>query len=245
MKAIILCAGLGGRLRPLTENVPKCLLDAGGISILERCLESLDAAGVSEAVLVTGYKSELVERTALRALPGRVSFVHNDDFANTNTAFSLNLALKNMDDDFILVNGDVLFDRTILDDLVRHPDRNCLVVDRDAALDREEVKVIAPDGRVEKVGKDLDPRKCAGEAIGLNKIGRELIPDLVGIFDGLELRGEVSHYFEKGIDVVCEGDGTDDHRFGVLPTRRRSWVEIDTLEDYEHAVRKVAPGLRR
>ncbi len=243
MKAVILCAGVGGRLRPLTEDRPKCLVDVGGKAILESCLASLEAAHISEVVLVTGYKSEFVERLALDRCRTRPIFVYNGEYARTNTAVSLNLALKRMDSDFVLVNGDVLFDRGILDDLLRHPSRNCLAVDQDAALDREEVKVIARDGRVEKIGKDADPVLSLGEAIGLNKIGRDLIPELVAIYDELEGRGELGHYFEKGFDEICGRDGTDGRGFGVVLTGRRPWVEIDTLEDYEHAVRDIAPML--
>jgi choline kinase len=245
MKAIILCAGRGARLQPLTEDLPKCLLEVGGTSILERCLENLGAAGITDVVLVTGYKHELVERVARERCRARVSFVRNDEFARTNTAVSLNLALKDMDSDFILVNGDVLFDRAILEDLILHPDRNCVVVDPDVALDHEEVKVIAADGRLENIGKGADPAKSLGEAIGLNKIGRDTIADLVSIFDELEARGEVGHYFEKGFDVICGRGGADGRPFGISLTNRRPWAEIDTPEDYEYARREVAPRLRR
>jgi choline kinase len=245
MKAVILCAGVGGRLRPLTEDRPKCLVEVGGRTILESCLANLEAGGIDEVVIVTGYKSELLERLALDKCRTRVTFVHNEGYARTNTAVSLNLALKGMDSDFVLINGDVLFDRGILDDLLRDPVRNCLAVDPDVALDGEEVKVIARDGRVEKVGKDADPARSLGEAIGLNKIGRGLIPELVAIYNGLEKKGEVGHYFEKGFDVICGRGGADGLAFGVCLTARRPWVEIDTFEDYEYAVREIAPRLRR
>lgn len=245
MKAVVLCAGVGGRLRPLTEDRPKCLVEVGGRTILESCLVNLEAAGIVEVVLVTGYMSDLVERHALERSRARVTFVRNPEYARTNTAVSLNLALKGMDSDFVLVNGDVLFDRGILDDLLRHPSRNCLAVDPDIPLDGEEVKVVVRDGRVEKVGKDADPSLSLGEAIGLNKIGRELVPDLAAVYDGLEGRGELGHYFEKGFDEICGSNGTGRSAFGVVLTGRRPWVEIDTLEDYEYAVREIAPRLGR
>ncbi len=176
MKAVVLCAGVGRRLRPLTEERPKCLIEVGGRTILESCLANLEAAGIVDVVLVTGYMSELVERHALERSRARVTFVRNEEFASTNTAVSLNLALKGMDSDFVLVNGDVLFDRGILEDLLCHPSRNCLAVDPDISLGGEEVKVVVRDGRVEKVGKDADPALSLGEAIGLNKIGLDTRP---------------------------------------------------------------------
>ena len=245
MKAVVLCAGVGRRLRPLTEVTPKCLVEVGGRSILGSCLANLEAAGILDVVLVTGYMSELVERCARERAGTRVTFVRNEEFASTNTAVSLNLALKGMDSDFVLVNGDVLFDRGILEDLLRHPSRHCLAVDPDISLGGEEVKVVVRAGRVEKVGKDADPALSLGEAIGLNKIGLDLVPDLAAVYDGLERRGEVGHYFEKGFDEICGREGAGGHAFGVVLTGGRPWVEIDTLEDYEYAVREIAPRLGR
>ena len=245
MKGVVLCAGVGRRLRPLTDDRPKCLVEVGGRSILESCLANLEAAGIVEVVLVTGYRSDLVERHVRERSRARVTFVRNEDFAGTNTAVSLNLALEGMDSDFALVNGDVLFDRGILDDLLRHPSRHCLAVDPDISLGEEEVKVVVRDGRVVKVGKDADPALSLGEAIGLNKIGLDIVPELVAVYAGLERREELGHYFEKGFDEICGKGGAGGHAFGVALTGRRPWVEIDTLEDYEYAVKEIAPRLGR
>ena len=242
MKAIILCAGRGGRLRPLTDDGPKCLLKFGQQTILECCLENLKTSGIYDAVLVTGYKKELVESLVRERSYDRISFVDNKNYARTNTAFSLNLALKAMDDDFILINGDLLFEKSILEDLVRHPDLNCIAVDSDIPLDEEEIKVIASDGHVEKISKELDPGKSLGEAIGLYKIHRGLIADLVRIYDRLEARGEFHHFFEKGFERICELGGKG-RSFGIAFTRRRPWAEIDTIEDFEYAKREIFPRI--
>jgi choline kinase len=244
MKAIILCAGMGGRLRPLTENRPKCLLTFSGRTILECGLENFAAAGIDDVVLVTGYRRDLVETLAREKAGGRVSFVYNGRYAETNTAASLNLALKVMDDDFILANGDVLFDASILNDLVRSPAAHVIAVDAAIKLDWEEVKVVAPDSRVEKIGKELDPRECLGEAIGLNKVGRGLIPDLRTIYDELERKGETRHFFEVAFDRICRAESGQGRDFRVVLTRGRPWAEIDTLEDFEYARREIYPRLR-
>jgi choline kinase len=244
MTAIVLCAGRGKRLRPLTSDRPKCLLSFGSRTILECCLENVQAAGIRDVVLVTGYKEERIERFIRNRALGEVTCVYNDRYDRTNTAVSLHLALKVIDDDFILINGDVLFDRGILVDLIRHPAPHCVVVDTGMSLDHEEIKVMARNGRVEKISKELDPKLSLGEAIGLYKVGRILIPDLISIFDGLERRGEDHHFFEKGFERVCE-EGGDGRFFGLLPTSGRPWVEIDTHEDLDYARREIFPRLCR
>ncbi|MHB8054739.1 MAG: phosphocholine cytidylyltransferase family protein [Candidatus Aminicenantales bacterium] len=242
-QGIVLCAGRGGRLRPYTDDTPKCLLSFGGKTILERCLDGLRAGGVGDIVLVTGYHREMIERfVAERGYPG-IAYVVNDAYDHTNTAVSLNLALKRVASDVIVVNGDVLFDPSILSDLVALPVSHGAAVDADISLDGEEIKVIVRGGRIVKIGKDLDPRECFGEAIGLYKIGREAIGDLIRIYDGLEAKGEIRHFFEKGFDLLQENGRDDRAAFGVFLTGGRPWVEIDTVEDYRYAERDIAPKL--
>jgi len=230
MKAVILCAGTGKRLFPLTKDKPKCLLKFGERTILERIIDDLKACGTEELFLVVGFHRERIEHLVeVRGYDG-IRFVVNERYASTNTAFSLNLALKHMDSDFILINGDMLFDGEILEDLIRHPEKNCVVVDNTKASHEEEVKVTVSDNRIKDISKEIDPDCCAGEAIGINKISAEAVRELSLIFTELEQKQEYQHFFEKGIEEFCANHG----RFGFLLTER-PWVEIDCPADFEYA----------
>ncbi|MBM3312466.1 MAG: phosphocholine cytidylyltransferase family protein [Candidatus Aminicenantes bacterium] len=241
---VILCAGRGARLGALAEGRPKCLLPLAGRPILEWSLRNFRAAGIQEVVLVTGFRRDLVERFLAERAEEGVTCVQNDRYSATNTAFSFNLALRVLNTNIVLVNGDVLYDQTILEDLVLHPAANCVAVDTDVPLQAEEVKVVVRDGRVAEIGKDLDPGRCQGEAIGLYKVGRGLIADLRRIFDGLETRGEFGHFFEMGFERICAEGGNGARAFSVAPTAGRAWAEIDTPEDLAYAQRQVAPRLQ-
>jgi choline kinase len=127
--------------------------------------------------------------------------------------------------------------------LIRHPQKNCIVVDADILLNQEEIKVIAQNGHVEKISKELDPQRSLGEAIGLYKISRVLIPDLIRLYDGLEEGGELHHFFEKGFDKICMDGGGENRLFGISFTQRRPWVEIDTIEDFDYARREIFPRI--
>ena len=240
-QAVVLCAGRGGRLRPRTDDLPKCLLKVGGREILDRCLDNLRRCGIERTILVTGYKAEMIEAFVRTGGWEGVRFVSNPDFASTNTAVSLRLALQGISSGVILINGDVLFHPGLLADLLASPEANGVVIDRDIALNTEEVKVVARGGHVVRIGKDVDPAECAGEAIGIYKIGGETLPDLLLALAALEERGERMHYFEKGFEMVC-GDGRG-RTFGLVGTDGRPWVEIDTPEDFAHAEHSVAPRL--
>jgi choline kinase len=244
VRAIILCAGRGERLRPLTDNRPKCLLEVGGRTILDRCLSALKSAGLADILIVTGYRAEMVEAEARRCLPSGTAFVPNPAYGETNTAVSLRIALAaSPGRDCVQVNGDVLFDPTLLDDLLGCRGSNLVVVDDMGSPAAEEVKVTARDGRVVRIGKSLAPSACLGEAIGLNRIGAAAAAELVRIYEELESRGERNHFFEVGIDRLAETDGGR-HTFGLILTGGRPWIEIDTPEDYEHARRRIVPHLR-
>jgi choline kinase len=242
-QGIVLCAGRGGRLSPLTDALPKCLLTFDGRTILERCLDGLRAAGVGEIFLVVGYRRELIENFIRDHGYTGVTFVVNEDFAQTNTAVSLNLALKRTSSDVVVVNGDVLFDQGILTDLVSLPVAHGAAIDADIPLDGEEVKVIVRGDRIVRIGKDLVPKDSLGEAIGLYKIGREAVPDLIRVYDDLEKKRERQHFFEKGFDLLSGRKEGGASAFGIFLTRGRPWVEIDTIEDFRHAERDIAPRL--
>ena len=241
---VILCAGRGARLGDLTAGRPKCLLPLAGRTILEWSLMNLRAAGIGDVVLVTGFRRDLIEEFLAERAEAGVTCVQNDRYATTNTAVSFNLAIRVLDRDILLANGDVLYDPAILEDLVRHPAANCVAVDTDVPLEAEEVKVVVRDGRVAEIGKDIDPGRCQGEAIGLYKVGRGLIGDLRRIYDDLEGQGQLGHFFEKGFERICAEGGNGGRAFSVAPTAGRAWAEIDTPEDLLYAQRQVAPRLR-
>jgi choline kinase len=105
--AIILAAGRGGRLGPLTAEKPKCLLRVGTGSLLDHQLDALRVNGVESVVVVAGYCAEAVEAE----LAGRASLLLNPRHAETNSLYSLWLARQHAQDGFVLLNADVLFDR--------------------------------------------------------------------------------------------------------------------------------------
>lgn len=127
--AIILAAGLGSRLKENTRERPKCLVEVSGHPILERMLQHLDALGVKRVTLVVGYLHEEIRAFVAQWLAGRteglrVDFVHNPDYAQTGSVYSLNLALDAADarreqDDLLLIEGDVVIDRDLLASLLQ------------------------------------------------------------------------------------------------------------------------------
>ncbi len=116
MKGIILAAGKGSRLNGTIGDKPKCLLRVGGQTLVERQIEALRAAGITDIVVVVGCQSDHVKR----ACGKRITYIDNTRFAQTNSLYSLWMARPLLYDGFVVMNCDVLFHPQMLTDLVHH-----------------------------------------------------------------------------------------------------------------------------
>ena len=172
MKAIVLNAGYGGRLRPATDGLPKCLLrvDADH-SVLEVQLRTLARCGIRHVTIMIGYEAEKIEHFIAThpIAPLTVQTRYNPFFATTNTAVTCWLAIRDMTEDFILLNGDTLFDAEILRRVLAAPEAPLVMaIDQKPSYDADDMKVrLTTGGRLKAVGKSLPESKIDGESIGL------------------------------------------------------------------------------
>src|SRR3954468_24827032 len=191
MKGIILAAGKGSRLNGAAGDKPKCLVEAGGVTLLERQIHTLERAGVEDITVVVGCQADRV-----RARCGqRVSYVENTRFAETNSLFSLWMARALLYEGFVVLNCDVLFHPVLLEDLLssRYEDA-LLLAYREAdqpAFGDEEMKVKVRCGRVIDMSKTMAPEEADGENLGIVKFGPAGAAELVTIMDGLVAAGNV------------------------------------------------------
>jgi len=173
MKAIILAAGVGSRIRPMTDSRPKCLLRIGGVTILERMISHIQSCGIRDVIFVLGYCQEQIKEAVETKFPElNAHFVTNNHYSKTNTGFSLMLAKDFIKDStFVKFDADVVFEKAILKKLIECNHANCLCVDKNIHLDVEEIKVmINSQNRVLKASKTVNSKEAAGESIGIEKI---------------------------------------------------------------------------
>jgi len=168
VKAIILSAGQGSRLGHLVDDRPKCLIDFNGRSLLDRQLNALDANGVGEAVVVTGFHDELIDR-ALAARSGgpSVRTIFNPFFKVADNTGSLFMAREELTGDCLVWNGDTLVSRALMKRVVEN-DRGgiCVTIDRKPSYDDDDMKVVEAGGLLKAIGKRL-PKGYNAESIGL------------------------------------------------------------------------------
>ena len=238
MRAIILSAGQGRRLFPVTRDLPKCLVPVDGErSVLEVQLRELSAHGVAEAVVMGGYGIEKVERFAAGlAIPKlRVRVRYNPFFDQADNLITAWLASRDFEGDCILLNGDTLFEGGVVERLVASPPSPVtIVVNAKPAYDDDDMKVRIEGGLVRAIGKDLDPVGASGEAIGMTLLRGDGARALRDAFEQLVRRfGQQRAYYTTAIGELAR-------RELVRPCEMTGlwWGEIDSLEDLE-SVRKA------
>jgi choline kinase len=238
---MVLAAGAGRRLGPETADLPKTLLPVRGEdTILDIALANLAAAGLEEAVVVTGYAFERIEERvpALSERHGlRVETLYNPKALEWNNAYSLWCAREHFARGVLLANGDTVHpasvEHTLLDGRDGH--ELLIAVDQSKPLGAEEMKVHVSDaGMLERINKNLDPASAHGEYIGLTLIEPGAAEPLA---DALQTTFERDPqlYYEDGFQEYADRGG----RIGIAPIGEVAWVEVDDASDLARA-REVA-----
>ena len=172
MDALILAAGRGTRMGQI--DIPKCLLDIGGTSIINNQIKNFKNAGINRIFIVTGYNSELIHSH----LNGDFIFLHNSDYANTNNLHSVWAAKDSLDDDFICVYGDLLFHKEILENCIQNDNDICLVIEKNVRSETMKVKI--ENNLIVEVNKSISQDLADGNFIGMAKFKKSMIPVLFG-----------------------------------------------------------------
>ncbi len=241
MIGVILAAGMAKRLRPLTDNSPKCLLRVGERCLLQRTVDALIAGGVSELVVVTGYLREMIENFLKEHYPQlKITFINNPDYATTNNIYSLWLAIEIVGGkDFILLDSDILFDPAIVARMLRQESTSLAVNAHE--LGDEEIKVIVDEAQnVVELSKTCSPTKAIGESVGIEVIKADYSAALTD-----ELNTMIRHeglcdvFYELAFERLV-GQGK---MFKAVDTTDLFSIELDTVDDFENAQRTIPSHL--
>ena len=237
MKAIILAAGVGNRLGDSSEGRPKCLLEIGGRTLIERTLQCLAELGVGPVVIVVGHQAELIRAEVTGKLPQLdLRFVTNEQFTR-GSILSLWSAREYLDEDFLLMDADVLYHREILSRLVETSHANAFLVDRNFADDGEAMVAAARDGRMVAFERGLsEPCDFCGESVGFFRISGDVVSSLLEAIRGYLDRGDLDAHYEAALLDVLKI-----HPFGYEDVTGLPWIEIDFPEDVERAHREILP----
>ncbi len=228
MKAVILAAGVGSRLRPLTDNVPKCMIEVNGIKIIDRQIKNLVLNGIMDIVIITGYQSRILE-SYVKQKYSSVKCIENARYSETNNMYSLFLAYDYLkDDDFMILNADVYFDSGIIGGMINHPFSNSIACDTNVYIE-ESMKVTMSES-IQHISKQISKSEYYAVSIDIYKISSESAKSLFKVMTEFicEQKNE-NLWTEVALDKIFKIE-----KFMPYLIKGR-WLEIDNHADLEQA----------
>jgi choline kinase len=245
MKTILLAAGIGQRLGEITGDKPKCLLKFGGISLLQRHLATLHYYGITGIIIVTGYQSNLIEQEVYNNDDANlIKIIHNPAYEK-GSIISMLIGLEALatDNDFLLMDADVLYDHRIIERLIRTDHKNCFLLDRNFEPGEEPVKLCVRDGQLIEFRKKIDDNlhfDFQGESVGFFRFSKATADGLIQSAKDYLKRGEDKQPYEECIrDLLLSNPDS----FGFEDITGLNWIEIDFPEDVGKAKNNILPNI--
>lgn len=228
MKALIMAAGKGTRISRYISNKPKCTVDIGNIPLIENTIKELKSKGINDIAMVLGYRGEVIEE-ALKDYD--IKFYYNYFFDVTNSIVSTWVAKDFLDDDVIIMNGDVFFETSMLDQIMNETLDPVLFCDN-TRKEEADYKFYYEDNRLVKYGKDLKGEEITGEYIGIAKLSKEFLHTFKEQLDNLVKSQQHSIWWENVLYSLC-----DKQDIYVKDVCGKFWAEVDFVEDYERILK--------
>ena len=241
MKAVILAAGQGTRIRSVHGERPKCLIEVDESTILDHQLEALSMAGIDEVAIVVGYEKEQIinhVKQGTGSYGQTIQFIENPAFAITNNIYSLWLAEEWIHgESFVCLNADVIFDPEVLSSAVRSNAPISMIVD---PLWRDEtMKVIIAGNRVLRMSKKISREDFSGTYIGITVFHQSIHEKFLARMDRLISGGRVNEFFNVAVQELAD-EGV---HVGFTSTDGLPWAEIDDPLDLSFAQQSIFPHL--
>lgn len=234
MKALILAAGLGTRLAPITNDRPKSLVAVNGKPILMKQIENLYENGITDITIVSGYKASILEKEVHELYP-EIKLIESVDYATTNNMYSAYIAREVIGDNgFIMMNADVYYDGSVIKALLENKAENAIVTDIGTYIE-ESMKVIEVEGRLVRISKTITPEEALGTSIDVYKFSQK---------GGKAFFAKCAEYIEEKKDLkmwseVALNDILPEVLFKACPLKGR-WLEIDNHDDLAAAEKLFA-----
>ena len=221
------------RLRPLTDTKPKCLLEVGGKTLLQRTVDAMAATGITEFVVVTGYRANMIRDFLTAHYPQyTIHFLDNADYEHNNNIYSLWMAGQIVRGKvFLLMDSDILCDPKAVAEVARQ-EEPALALNRHE-LGEEEMKIVVDnDNRITEISKTCRVEDAVGESVGIEKMTADYSKALFCELDQMIVKeGLIDIFYERAFErLIPQG-----HTFKVIDTTHYFSYELDTPEDFERA----------
>ena len=225
MKAIIMAAGVGKRLQSLNINKPKCLIAVGSTTLIRRSVNLLVSKGISDITVIVGFKGHLIRNE----LNNDVAYFENPDFHSTNSIKSLWYAKDLLEDNVLLLNGDLYYEHVILDYAINQTNPVVMLADS-TRIDNADYRFSFSGDQINQFGKHLTNHETDGEYVGIVRIDQSFIKTFKDALEEMIISGKSNIWWEDVLYSFIE-KRIPIHYFDVAGT---FWSEVDTLQDYNY-----------
>ncbi len=229
MKALILAAGIGSRLAPITDNIPKALIPVNGKPIIINQIENLRKCGIEDITVISGYKSDIIKLEINNNFEN-IKIIESKDYLTTNNMYSAYLAKDVIgESDFIMMNADVFCDLSVIKSLIDFDNDDAIIVDEGNYI-TESMKVVLSDGKLVEISKEIPEYRSWGCSIDIYKFSKQ---------SGMQFFNKCAEYINEKNEMkkwseVALNDILPFCDFKPCPLNGR-WFEIDDLKDLKSA----------
>ncbi len=235
MKAVILSAGLGTRIRPLTNKIPKCLIEIGGKTLIKRQVDALKICGIKDIFVVVGGSGECWREENYEKIKSvNVNTITNPHNLKTKNTFSLRLAIKSMRaDDILVIDGDLLFSKNLIRDVVKSKKNLILSKESYVKNDPRNKIIIDNSGKVTEMGKDISKEKLILPYFVYGALIKIKKDDFYTFKAVVEDEVYEKSALDKVINVLCE-------RLDLYKITDNRWVNINNMGELKEAEEMVS-----
>lgn len=241
MKAVILAAGMGLRLKFLTKNIPKPFLIIDGKPLIIRSLDNLNNIGIREAIIVVGYLEDFIKKNIGKSYKNiKITYISNPDYSSTGSMYSLSQTEGIIDDKIFLIEGDLLYEKKALVSLINSTESNEILVAPLSGSGDEVYICVNKSNELINLGKNIENKHDSiGELVGITKLSLDFLLHLYKKAKEDYRREEKLYHYEEVIFKLSE----------TYPIKCKliddlNWIEIDTEKDLSRAIKIVYPKIK-
>ncbi len=241
MKAVILAAGMGTRIRPLTDDKPKTFLEIENVPLIIRSLDNLNAVGIREVIIVVGYMQDyFIKRLGTSYKNLKISYIINKEYSKTGSMYSLSQTKGKISDNILLLESDLVYEKRALVSLIDSPEPNEILVASLSGSGDEVYICVNEKNELINLGKKIAEKyKAIGELVGISKLSLDFLNKLYDKADQDYKREEKNFHYEEVIFALSKT-----HPIKCKLLKDLTWIEIDNITDYNRAKEKIYPKIK-
>ena len=239
MKSIILVAGIGERFKEL--KIPKSLLLIGQKTLIQHTLTALSHYGIKESIIVTGHLENKIKEHLGDSYSGiSIKYITNPNYANTHTMHSLYQAKDLINDDILLIEGDLLFDYSLIEKIIFSEHKNLIVGTPLKNLEEGVLISSKENPKIDKIGRDIKFKNIIGEYVGISKLSRKYLGKVFNFFEEEYMQKGKTDYYEN---VFVEFSKKYKELLFPFIMENLTWTDIDNKDDLKMAKKEIFPKL--